>query len=221
MSDHGETATLEEWINAASAAAVEAMRSDDSEQRMAIARSIGDVQAQLPPKLDDLSTYLDALEALLGGADRDAAAELVGDAYTVAFDRVVDAIDAEEEPQHRDRDHHAHRAAEAKGEPLSLGEMLEAITRDATQVMTFGSGADRARMAQGLEVLRFQAAGGMEWPELAEFLAALQSLLRNGTTPPQTFGPPFDRAWAQIEASLSDRSAAPDRINHTGHSEDG
>jgi hypothetical protein len=217
MSDHGETVTLEEWINAASAATVEAMRSDDSEQRMALARSIDDVQAQLPPKLNDLSAYLDALEALLQGADWTTAAELVDDPYAEPFDRVVDAIAAVEEPQHRDRhhdsdhhdsdhhhgDHRAHPPTEPDGAPLSLGEMLETITQDAVHVMQSGTDTDRARMAQGLEILRFQAAGGMEWPELAEFLATLQDLLRDGTVPAPAFGPPFDQAWARIEASTT------------------
>lgn len=222
MSEHGETVTLHEWINAASAAAVEAMRADDSERRMAIARSIGEVQTQLPPELDDLSGYLDALEALLAGADRAVAADLVNDAYVEAFDRVLDAIETAEEPQHRERDHQRQTAPpEPEGESLTLGEMLEQITHDAARVMQAGAAADRARMAQGLEVLRYQAAGAMEWPELAAFLAALQDLLRNGAAPSQTFEPPFDQAWARVEASLVGDAAGPERVQHTGHDEAG
>jgi hypothetical protein len=215
MSDHDQTVTLEEWVNAASAAAVEAIRSDDSERRMAVARSIDDVRAQFPAELDDLSHYLDALNALLEGADRTAAAELVGDAYASAFDRVVGAIDAPEEPDHWQHEYHTHAPAKPQGQPLGLGEVLQHITTDARHVMRSGSDAERARMAQGLEVLRFQAAGALEWPELAEFLAALQDFLRTGGGREETFGPPFDQAWAQIVAAQSEGA---DRAKH-GRSE--
>ncbi len=207
MSDRDHTVTLEEWVNGACGAVVEAMGDGSEERRAAVAQSIADVAVQLPAELGDLRAFLQALQELLAGDPPAKAGEQLGESYAPVFARVVDAVDDAREPRdhHELRDHiphqHDHPAA-PEGRRMGLGDALDEIVRDTLRVMRQGNRADRAQMAQGLELLRLQAQQAMEWPAFAQFLAAIQHLLREEGIESADFEPPFDQAWAKISEQL-------------------
>jgi len=198
MDNDNDTVTLEEWVNAACGAVVEAMRDGPEERKVAVAGQIADVEVQLPAELSELTTFLGALRALLAGEPPAAACDQLSDWYAEVFQGVVEAID---EPA-TEQQEHDHPHPQPEGRRMGLGEALEQMSQDTIRVMRDGSREDRAQMAQGFEVLRFQAAQAMEWPAFAEFLQALQDLLRGHDVGNANFEPPFDRAWAVISEQL-------------------
>ena len=189
-----DTVTLEEWVNAACGAVVDAMRDGPDERKAAVAGQIADVENQLPAELGELTAFLGTLRALLAGEPPAVAGDQLSDWYAEVFQRVVEAIDEPAPEQHEHDDAHP----QPEGRRMGLGEALEQMSQDTIHVMRNGSPDDRAQMAQGLEVLRFQAVQAMEWPAFAEFLQALQNLLRGNDVGNTDFEPPFDRAWAVI-----------------------
>ena len=204
MSDHSHTVTLEEWTNAACGAVVDAVRDGSEERKAAVARSIAEVEDQLPAELDDMTAFLQALQQLLAGHPPTEAGSQLSEWYAQVFHRVIETIN---EPSHGhdhahvDHDHHPH--PEPKGRRMGLDEVLEQIVQDTIKVMHRDNREERARMAQGLELLRVQATQAMEWPAFAEFLQAIQSLLRDEAGEHPAFEPPFDQAWARISGQLS------------------
>jgi hypothetical protein len=204
MDNDNDTVTLEEWVNAACGAVVDAMRIGSEERKAAVAGQIADVEKQLPGELSELTSFLGTLRALLAGEPPAVAGSQLNDWYTEVFHRVVEAID-EPAPAYLEHPHHEHDHPheESTGQRMSLGEALEQMVHDTIQMMRDGSREDRAQMAQGFEVLRFQAVQAMEWPAFAEFLQALQNLLRGHDVSNTDFEPPFDRAWAVISEQLS------------------
>lgn len=191
-------------MNGACGAVVDAMDDGSAERRAAVARSIAEVEQQLPAELDDLTAFLQALQRLLAGESPAAVGEGLAGPYDETFDRVVHAI---EEPQdhheHLDHTHdHDHVHAEVEGRRMGLGEVLDELVQDTVRVMQEGSREDRAQMAQGLELLRLQAVQVMEWPAFAEFLQALQQLLRGEQIEQRNFEAPFDHAWNEISDRL-------------------
>lgn len=201
MTEDKATVSLEEWVNAACGAVVDALHEGSVQRRIAVARQIADVEEQLPAELDDLATLLQALQALLAGTPPAVASENLSDWYAEVFQRVVEAI--EDEPG-ADHTHHEHEHPDAvpEGQRMSLGEALEQITQDTINVLREGSPEDQAQMAQGFELLRFQARQVMEWPAFAEFLQAVQNLLRGKEVNGTHFEPPFDQAWARVSEQL-------------------
>ncbi len=207
MDDENETVTLEEWVNAACNAVVEAMRDGPEERKAAIAGQIEDVERQLPAELGDLVAFLSGLRALLAGGAPAEIGESLDAWYAEIFGRVVEAIDEPApEPHHHEHDH---PHMEPEGQRMSLAEALDQMVRDTIRVMRDGSREDRAQMAQGFELLRFQAAQVMEWPAFAVFLQALQNLLRGKNVGSADFEPPFDRAWAAIQEGLGPATQDP------------
>lgn len=198
-----DTVTLEEWVNAACGAVVEAMRDGSIQRRTEVAHHIGDVQGQLPAELEDLAAFLSALRGLLAGQPPALMAAQLDNWYAEVLGRVVDAIEEPPPDGHAPARHeHDHPHPEPHGQPMSLGEALEYLADDAIRVMRDGSREDRAQMAQSLEVLRFQTLTGMDWPAFAEFLQALQNLLRGNDVGNTDFESPFDQAWAVINDQL-------------------
>ncbi|RME45345.1 MAG: hypothetical protein D6791_10985, partial [Chloroflexi bacterium] len=194
-------------VNAACNAVVEAMRDGPEERKAAIAGQIEDVERQLPAELDDLVAFLSGLRALLAGGAPAEIGESLDAWYAGIFDRVVEAIDEPApEPHHHEHDH---PHMEPEGQRMSLAEALDQMVRDTIRVMRDGSREDRAQMAQGFELLRFQAAQVMEWPAFAAFLQALQNLLRGKNVGSADFEPPFDRAWAAIQEGLGPAAQDP------------
>ncbi|MFQ5596146.1 MAG: hypothetical protein ACE5HA_18545, partial [Anaerolineae bacterium] len=204
MSNDNDTVTLEEWVNAACGAVVDAMRDGSEERKAAVAGQIADVENQLPAELSELTALLDTLRALLAGEPAVVAGDQLSDWYAEVFHRVVKAIDKPAPVQHEHLPHgHGQPHVESTGRRMDLGEALEQMAQDTIHVMRDGSREDRAQMAQGFEVLRFQAAQAMQWPAFAEFLQALQGLLRGHDVGSTDFEPPFDQAWAVISEQLS------------------
>ena len=197
MDNDNDTVTLEEWVNAACRAVVDAMRDGPEERRVAVAGQIADVENQLPAELGELTALLGALRALLAGEPPVVAGDQLSDWYAEVFERVVEAID-EPAPEQHEHDH-----PQPEGRRMGLGEALAQMSQDTIRVMRDGSREDRAQMAQGFEALRFQAVQAMEWPAFAEFLQALQNLLRGHDVGSTSFEPPFDGAWAVISEQLS------------------
>ncbi len=207
MDDENETVTLEEWVNAACNAVVEAMRDGPEARKVAIAGQIEDVERQLPAELGDLVAFLSGLRALLAGGSPAEIGESLDVWYAGIFDRVVEAIDEPApEPHHHEHDH---PHMEPEGQRMSLAEALDQMVQDTVRVMRDGSREDRAQMAQGFELLRFQAAQVMEWPAFATFLQALQNLLRGKNVGGADFEPPFDRAWAAIQGGVGPATQDP------------
>ncbi|MFQ5341982.1 MAG: hypothetical protein ACE5F6_10600 [Anaerolineae bacterium] len=198
MDNDNDTVTLEEWINAACGAVVDAIRDGPDEHKVAVAGQIADVENQLPAELSELTAFLGALRTLLAGDSPTVAGDSLSAWYADVFQRVVEAIDEPAPEQHE----HNHAHPQPEGRRMGLGEALEQMVHDTIHVMRDGSQEDRAQMAQGFEVLRFQAAQAMEWPAFAQFLQALQNLLRGHDVGNTDFEPPFDRAWAVISDQL-------------------
>lgn len=201
MPDQEDTVTLEEWINAACNNVVRAMQAGTQEHQTALARSIADVEEQLPAELDDLAAFLRSLQRLLAGTPPEEAADQFSAWYAEVFDRVVEAGEEplDQADGHAEHVHqHPHPPA-PDGQRMGLGEVLEEIVQDALRVMQQGTPEERARMAQGLELLRLQARQAMEWPAFAEFLEAVQNLLREAPVEQTDFEPPFDQAWTQLQ----------------------
>ncbi len=202
-----DTVTLQEWVNAACGAVVEAMQAGSVERKEAVARSINEVEQQLPAELDDLAVFLRALRQLLAGQSPAAVSQQLTVSYADVFDRVVDSAWEDSREVASGHHHHdgapAHSHTEPEGRRMGLGEVLDEIVQDTVRVIQQGGREDRLQMAQGLEVLRMQAHQAMEWPAFAEFLQALQALLRDDPLGRTEFEPPFDQAWTRISDQLS------------------
>lgn len=86
MPDDNDTVTLEEWVNAACGAVVDAMHSGPENHRAAVAGQFADVEKQLPEELSELAAFLGTLRALLAGEPR----AVAGDKSLREFQQEVD-----------------------------------------------------------------------------------------------------------------------------------